>query len=202
VLQYGSYVEFHNNNMILNGTLESQGEHVNQSIWAYSGAPCDKWVEEGVTQGFHGQTAYLWYYAYNNTHGSLAGYHDFAAGYTVPDGTNHAYLLQFQSDNNTYSVFRDGVTIAANITGLGSGTCISAAGLEISNDGVHPLSNYEADTFDLVPLEWQDSNYATHVGWNTSSYWNDAPCGQGYTVPNCMNGVFYSSSHWADNKPN
>jgi len=49
-------------------------------------------------------------------------------------------------------------------------------------------------------LAWLDTSYRYHYGWN-GALWIDYPCGMGQVPPYCFNGVYYSASHWADNKP-
>ena len=191
--QFGSYAEFHSNNLLVNSALEQQGYHLNQSVWSYSGSPCSAWIETGVTQGYHGEVAYTWYWAFNDVNNNYA---DFKAGYTSPNGINHSYRLVYNGGSQ-YLAKRDGTQIGA-VPGLGAGSCISQAGFEAS--GGVGLNYYHADTFDLNPLLWQDTAYNYHTRWNTNQYWNDFPCGQ-YGSGFCFNGVFYSSSRWSDNKP-
>lgn len=193
VVQFGDYTEFHNNNMYFtNVASEQAGNHINHTLWTYSGSPCNEWIEEGVTQGYHGQVAYLWYWAYLNSD----SYDDFPAGYTTPNGTNHSYESLFNG-NGVFIVYRDGSPIAF-MNHLGAGTCTAQAGLEVSSG---QMSSTHSDTFSLDPLQWQDINSNWHVGWNTSQYWIDQPCGQGYSPPNCANGLFPNSNNWNDNKP-
>ena len=195
VLQYGDYTEFHNNNMYFTNADEQLGYHLNQTLWVYSGQPCNGWVEEGVTQGYHGAVQYEWYWAYATVAGT---YQDFAAGITSPNGTNHSYQISY-SGNNVTTAYRDGGFVGSmNLGPSSAGACQADAGLEVSR-GELPVTH--ADTFDDYPLEWQDSGGAWHVGWSIADYWNDAPCGAGYSQPACFNGVFYGSNHWADNKP-
>lgn len=175
------------------GYLEAQGNHINQSIWAYSGSPCNAWIEEGLTQGYQGNIWYTWYWAYSNTSGY---YQDFAAGTTTPNGTNHTYQLEFNG-NGTYGAYRDS-GLVGSVGGLGAGTCTAQTGQEVSQ-GMLPYVH--SDTFNMNPLQWQSMSGTWNYGWNTSQYWIDNPCGGGYSPPNCQNGTFYGASEWADNKP-
>lgn len=192
VVQRSDSVQFHNNTMRANSGALAAGYHVNETIWAYSGSPCGYWVEEGLTLGYHGITTPTWYYAKNNS----SGYADYQSNATSFNGTNHTYTLT-NVTGQSYNIYRDG-NLIAGFGNLGSGTCIGQTGLEISKGSAYPLSDFSTDTFDETPLTWTDTSNAGHTGWNTSQYWIDNPCG---SAPNCLNGVFYSSSHFANNKP-
>jgi hypothetical protein len=178
----------------MNGSLEAQGDHINHSIWAFSGSPCASWVEIGLTQGFQTQIAYTWYYAYQD----LAGHYKATKfNSTSPNGSNHAYHLVFDGGSE-YAFWLDGIRLST-ITNMGVGTCVSAGGLEVS--GIAD-PNYHSDTFNLNPLKWQDTSYNYHTGWDQSQYWIDQPCGQYPWTPGyCENAQFPTSSFWADNKP-
>lgn len=181
--QYGTYGEWHNNNMTMDHTLELSGNHINHTVWAASGSPCGLWVEGGVTQGYHGIIAYLWYFAYNNSN----GYADYIDAYTSPDGTNHSYYMQY-SGAGAYKIYRDGVN-KAYVANLGGGTCEGDVGLE--NTLVAGTTTH-SDTFDMTPMKYQDTGYGWHTGWaGTSSY-----------IDSGYNGIWYGSSHWADNTLN
>lgn len=192
--QYNDYTEFHSNTMTMNSTYEAQGYHINQSIWAYSGSPCNYWVETGVTQGYHTQIVYTWYHARS----SSFGYADYKSATTSPNGSNHSYELNYIG-NASYNILRDG-QILNGVSGLGYGTCMAAAGLEESKN-VTPNSGYRADTTDPTPLRWTDTVGGIHYGWNVNEWYIDYPCGQGQNPPNCFNGVYVNSNHWSDNKP-
>ena len=196
--QAGDYAEFHNNNMTVTSAYEAAGYHVNHSLWSYSGPACNAspayWVEEGITQGYHGQIAYLWYYAASTS----SGYSDFPAGYTTPDGTNHTYLLH-QASPGHYSVWRDSTNIA-NFTGLGTNICMGQTGLEISS-GYSTLNQFHSDQFDITNLQWQSLDNVWHpTGWPTSMFWVDYPC-SAYPAHYCTNQNYRSTTHWTDSKP-
>jgi hypothetical protein len=195
VAQEGDYTEWHNNNMYYTNGNYGSGGHINETIWAYSGSPCTAWVETGLTHGFHGSSAYEWYWAYSNTGGF---YQDFPAGNTSPDGTNHAYELLYVG-NGTYNVYRDFGSVGS-VGGMGQGTCIALTGGEVRSGD---MTVTHSDGFDNNPLQWESfGNNAWNYNWNTSQYWIDNPCGQqGYSSPNCFNGLFYSPSHYANSKP-
>jgi len=55
--------------MTMDPALESTGRFVGQAIWAYSGAPCNRFIEIGLTQGWHGEIAYVAYVAKVNADG-------------------------------------------------------------------------------------------------------------------------------------
>ncbi|MGH9122244.1 MAG: hypothetical protein ACRDYC_09930 [Acidimicrobiales bacterium] len=200
-LQYGDFTGYRNANMYFlpgDGYLESDGDHLNQSIWSYSGQPCDAWVEEGVTQGYHGVTEYTWYWAYQTTGGF---YDDFPAGLTSPDNSLHYYELAYVggASGTEWAVVRDEALVGTMDLGpTAGGACQGATGLEVSAN-IEP--DVHADTFNANPLQWEDGGGNWYFGWNTSEYWNDFPCGAGYNPPSCFNGVFYGSNSWADNKP-
>lgn len=204
--QYGDQVDFNLNNMVMNGTLESEGYHINQTLWTFSGSSCNDWVEQGVIQGFEGQVAYLWYYAYN----SVYGYNEYADGYTSPTGAAYTYYNQYNGVGadglGQYVMVRGPVGgpyyEIATVAGLGYGTCIAQAGLEESATSAPPDGNYRSDTFDLTGFVWDDPNGGIHTsGWNTMEYWTDYPCYNGQNPPDCLNGSFYGKSTWADNHP-
>lgn len=196
VAQYGDFTEFHNNNMYFtNLSYEESGGHINQTLWAYSGAPCSSWQELGLTQGYHGQVAYLWYWAYYNYTSNT--YQDFPLGYTSPNGTLHTYEILYDG-NAQYTAYLDYGAVGT-IGGLGYGTCIASTGLEVSN-GEMPVTH--SDTFTMNPLQWEGTNGVWNFGWNAGQYWVDNPCGAGYSPPNCANGTFNGSNNqWNDNKP-
>ncbi|WKK70308.1 hypothetical protein Q0F99_10390 [Rathayibacter oskolensis] len=194
---HGAFTNFHNNKLIVNGALEAQQYHANQSIWTYSSDACSAEIETGVTQGYHGQIAYVYYGAWvRNTY----GYGDTKLSYTSPNGTDHKYNLRYMGPNGSYegvfAAYRDNAQ-QFSVNHLGYGACQSEVGLELS--GGTSLSNYQVDTFDDVNTGWQDTSYVPHTGGLSGTY-NDRPCGV-YSVPNCMNGVLYSAAHWANNKP-
>lgn len=197
-VQYGDFTWFRNNTMAFtNPQLETVGQgHINQSIWAYSGSPCDAWIEMGLTQGFTNHYEYGYYAGFKNTF----GYFHAQYLYTAPlNGTLHSYQLSYDTvGTTTYSAFLDGQQVFT-INNLGYGTCTAEAGLEVSGG---MLATAHTSTFTLTPLEWQDTNGVWHVGWNTSQEWVTKPCYlQGYAPPNCMNGLYYRSDFWADNAP-
>lgn len=49
-------------------------------------------------------------------------------------------------------------------------------------------------------LAWYDTTMSLR-NWGTAYNWIDYPCGLGQNPPYCLNGVYNSSSQWADNKP-
>jgi hypothetical protein len=192
VAHNGAYTEFHNNYLSIDSTLIAQGYHINQTIWTYSGSPCSHWVEEGITKGYHGANVYAWYFAKNNS----AGYQDWQSNTTTADGSNHSYQL-VEAGSNSYSVYRDG-SLLLTAAGM-SGSCVSQAGLEITNAGFQ-LTYTTADTFNSTPLWARSLSGYWTVGWPGGHAWTDWPCGI-YSVPNCMNGTYYGTNQWSDNKP-
>lgn len=120
VTHYGSYAEWHSNMMLMDHALESTGRFVAHGIWAYSGAPCGQYfIEQGLSQGWQGQIAYVFYVAKVNVN----GYSDYNVGYTSPTAANVAYRLRYDG-NGSYSARRDGVQIMS-FGGFGYGTCMS-----------------------------------------------------------------------------
>jgi hypothetical protein len=97
-------------------------------------------------------------------------------------------------------VIRDGGEIAL-VGGLGAGSCLSSAGMEIGLPSGFSLSNFKGDTFDQNTLEYRNTGGSWNC-WSSNSAWNDIPCGAGFYIPNCMNGTFYNPHYWASNKPN
>jgi len=55
-----TYAEWHDNTMTASATWVPNGGHVSQSLFTYSGSPCNNWVEVGLTQGFNGSNIYTW----------------------------------------------------------------------------------------------------------------------------------------------
>ncbi len=210
VTQYGTYTQFHNNTMYFVGSygayLESIGYHINNSLWAYSGSPCDEWIEVGDVQGLDGTAGYFYYWTYSNAnHQPIA----ISAGSSSNNGTNHPYELLYMG-SATYSAWIDygdgrGLVKVGTASGLGYGTCISQSGLELSgNDSNDQLVYEHSDTFYHDPLQWEGTNGVWHSGWSLSDSWIDHPCGQGYSTPDCLNGSFTPPSNpndWGDNKP-
>ncbi len=180
-------------------SYEEAGGHINQTLWSYSDSPCSYWQELGLTQGYHGQVAYLWYWAYDTPGG---GYSDFPVGYTTADSSLHSYEILYDG-SGTYTAYLDFGSVGT-IGGLGAGACIAQTGLEVSN-GEMPVTH--SDTFDMNPLQWENTSGRWNFGWSQSDYWIDNPCGQqGYSSPNCANGTFCnngvcSSNQWLNNKP-
>lgn len=195
VVENASYTEFHNNTMTFLGSyglsLEtSMGWHINHTLWAYSGSPCNEWMEIGDTQGNGPGTPAIYkagYYYYWGMDVPGFGYHGYIIGNSNNNGTNHSYEL-LNDENGYYSAYLDGSWVGtAGI--LGHGTCIAQAGEELSGND-YGYGNYLAfqhsDSFENFPLDWLDTSNTWHLGWNTNQYWYDHPCNIGYTAPNCL----------------
>jgi hypothetical protein len=199
---YGLRAQWHNNWMTMDPALIAAGDHVNHALWAYSGSPgCGDWAEIGVTRGFQGQDVYTYYEAASTAFGVATIQIKTPAA--TWDGTNHTYATTDDGGGtyDAWSVYLDGVQ-ENQFTGLGQGSCVGQAGLEISgyNNPNPPDSRTHSDTFDLTPLERRDSFGGAWVSGWTGHYFIHFPCG---TYPNlqCFNGVYNSGSYWADNKP-
>lgn len=185
----------------MNNALVAAGEHENISIVSWSNSPCVAWVEQGLTQGFHSQIFYGWYWAYDLDGGPYS-YRDFQSAGAINDGSNHTYDLKYLGafgNGGRYQWLRDGGQVDVQ-DGFGFGTCTSSVGLEFSNTGT-PNGDYRADTFDIQPLTWTDVSGVPHTGWNMNEWYIDYPCDGTNVPPGCLNGVYYSPSYWATNKP-
>ena len=176
----------------------ASGDHINESVWAFSGSPCGDSVEVGLTYGFEGGAYYGWYYADTTGAGQYAHF----IGSQYADGSDHIYTIAYDGASGSggeYSVYIDGADYA-NIgdIGLGYGTCQGMIGLESSTP---PSSNTSANTFNDTPLYWEN----TSGGWSSSfisTYYVPYPCGLygNRSGPACFNGAEYSSSYWANNQ--
>lgn len=198
VTHFGLYALWNSNWMRVDPSLIAIGAHINHGIWSYSGAPCDRFVEIGITRGWKGNDLYGWYIAVDNKY----GYDDAFLATTTWDGQTHTYHLQYDgapSDEGRYSYWLDGSRVTY-IDGLGYGSCIGQGGLEISRVTAPPDNRFRSDTYDFTPMGWYDTNRQHRSGWNTSHFIVQYPCGS-YPEPSCMNGLYYGPSHWADNKP-
>jgi hypothetical protein len=185
----GIYTQFTNQSE----KAASVPQHVNNSIWLYSGTPCsggsNSWVEAGLIKGYFTGNPYAQYYAAYFPNGSKSV---FKGANQSPDGTSHSYELEW-SGGNGYLVYIDGA-LKLSETGLGNGAgCMAQTGLETSALG----TGYSAASTDHSPLKWADTSYNVHSDWNTSKYWNDIPCG---SPPGCMDGSFPGGdpNQWTD----
>lgn len=197
--QYGTYTEFKNVSL----TVPSSPNHnfLANGLWSYSTCAEDTWVEQGYSRGdgITGGTAYHFYWAANDPY---SGFYEGLSSASA-DNLNRAYRNVFQGVYYTgiYDIIRNGVTVkSVGLQGTG-GTCVSQSGMEAGNPngGGNLLAGQTSSTFANSPLAWQDTSYAYHYGWNTADYWIDNGC---YNPPssNCLNGIFYGSSNWSDNK--
>lgn len=194
VVQVGTYAEWHSNYLWMDAARLDEGNFLQNGLWALSGDPCgSSWVETGVTRGFQGDHNYQWFIAWNRP---STGYGEYSDGKTGWDGSNHSYHIHYIGDG-TYEVYRDGAWRFQGIN-YGFGTCRSDVGLESSLD---PSVSFEAHWFDSTPLWWQDTTRVWHYGWS-GTYYRTHPCWEGGRVPpNCYNGHYPSTAHWAANKP-
>jgi hypothetical protein len=193
----GAYGEWHSNNMTVDFALESQGAHINHTLWMYSSSPCTSFVELGVTRGFLGEHAYRFYYAVeDNRYGIINMY---GSDYTSPDGINHTYWVRYDGSQQ-FSLLRDGLVIAVFGAGSGQGFggCLAEAGLEVSAVTAPPDSRFHSDTFDLTNLKY--GNASGWWVWPSSDSWIDWPCGHAQNPPNCLNGIYATQGYWQDNK--
>jgi hypothetical protein len=176
----------------------SSGDHINESLWAFSGSSCQDSVEVGLTYGFGGGAYFGWYYADTTSSGQYARFISNQAS----DASEHSYALVYdgQSANGgEYSVYIDGADYAnlGNI-GLGNGTCQSMVGLE---ETTAPDSGYFADTFNDTPIYSRDNSGNWSRDWGSYSWYISDPCGTfGNTPPACFYGASYSSSSWSNSK--
>lgn len=131
------------------------------------------------------------------------GYHGQIIGSSDNSGNNHAYELLYLG-SGTYGAYLDFSSVGS-ASGLGGGTCISQAGLELSgNDSADYLAYQHADEFDDNPLQWESSGGTWNSGWSLSETWQDHPCGvNGYTTPDCLNRWWVNNSNndFANDKP-
>jgi hypothetical protein len=211
VVQNADYTEFTNSTMyFLNDfgygvILELAGWHINHTLWAYSGSPCTSWVEIGDSQGSgiaSPPTPEPGYYYYLSTDSPTYGYSGIIIGSSDNSGSNHSYEL-VNGQNSYYAGFLDG-TYVGYAGGLGYGTCYAQAGEELSGNDYsygNALSIQYSASFLNYPLDWLDTSNSWHLGWNTSQYWYDHPCGVGFVSPNCLNLSFIASYELATSKP-
>lgn len=195
VTQHGTEAEFHNNYMWMDSGTVNQSNFIAHVLWANSGNPCGQyWVEAGITYGYSAATLYIHYFARN----SVRGYAQWSDGPpTTWDGSNHTYRLKYDSPG-VYTIYRDGVQKLRE-DGFGFGTCVSEVGLENS---IQPDWRTVSHTFDAIPLRWQNTSNQWILGWTAiRDGFVNQPCGAGWNPPNCYHGVWYSTTHWADNKP-
>lgn len=204
-VQSAVHAEWHNNGLFVNNALITDPNiqaHENVTIVSWSNSPCVAWVEQGLTEGFHGQIFYGWYWAWD-TDGTIYSYRDFQSAGAINDGSNHTYDLKYLGPGvggGRYQWLRDGGQVDVQ-DGFGFGTCTSSVGLEVSRTSTPPNGDYRADTFDIQPLTWTDMSGIPHTGWNMNEWYIDYPCDGTNVPPNCLNGIYYSPSYWATNKP-
>jgi hypothetical protein len=197
-------VQWHRNSITLPLADQQAGGHINHSIWFYMGSPCNDFVETGLTRGYvnaDSTSGYQWYTGWAVPADLI--FEAYPDGTTTASGTNDVYAAAWNG-GSSYSVIRD-LSARLTVTGLPSGgSCIAQSGLEVQKaPGSNPtlyMADGHADTFDATPLQYHHGGVWIS-GWDTTEYWQDRPCGAGYSSPTCLNGVFYGSNHWADNKP-
>ena len=218
---YGVYAEWSNEPMMVTDAAANTGAHVNHTLWTDAGINgCDRFVEIGLTRGFgSAPAAYGWYYGYRDVARGTMPALAFWIGNTSEDHSTSRYWLRYNSGDE-YSILMDkndglGMQHLARFSGIGVGSCRSNAGMEEQTMKVGgfpeiPDANHVgSSTFHLVNLKYQTvpydgSGYETFLAnntqlWPTNYQWIDFPCGQGFTYPNCFNGVHVSPSHWSDN---
>lgn len=86
--------------------------------------------------------------------------------------------------------------------GLGYGSCIAQAGLEVSRYGSGVQSGYVSYTMNHDTY-WYDQNRQGKGGWaqGTERRYQQYPCYLGQVPPNCLNGQWNSGVQWSANKP-
>jgi hypothetical protein len=97
----------------------------------------------------------------------------------------------FEAEINTH--------VYVTVGTLGAAGCIGATGLEATkNEFIHEF----ATTNTPEPLRWENTSGTWSTGWTTSDFYVNYGCGIGTNKPpTCMNGTYYGSNHWSDNKP-
>ncbi len=140
--------------------LEYQGWHINHTLWAYSGAcPQDNtWIEIGDTQGGGPGNDYApgYYYYWAYTTNWPYNYSGFIIGPSDNSGNNHAYELLYVG-SATYQAWytnsSNQFVEAAQVGGMGYGTCTGQAGEELSGqDGNDNLYLQHSDDFVNYPF--------------------------------------------------
>ena len=152
----------------------------------------------GAESGFN---QYFWYTAKKVV--STGNYTATKLGAEAQDSTiTHRYDLDYLGTRpgalgGIYAIRRDGLEyVDVSDQGVG-GSCISQVGLA---SNVLPYSAWFTGTFDATSTYWRDTGSLLHTDFGYSS-WVDNACGQGYTTPNCFNGVYYGIDWWSSNKP-
>ena len=213
--QYGTYAEWNSNPQAgFPAFLAAHpGVHINRSIWAYSKCDLTAFVETGFWTDSTGTTHF--YSAAKDLVGGTPLPNYIA---TVPqDGSHHIYRVSFEGPTaygGKYAVWIDGINRAVYYAQGLSGTCLSQAGLEISQISCtsqppdpwgrvySPDACWAANDTTQGSLAWQDNSYGYHWGWDTSQYWIDWPCYPRslLVLPNCIVGNFVGNSKWKTQK--
>lgn len=158
----GIYGHWHNNNMYLDNYSGSQ--HINSEMWLSVGSTA--WVETGLTNADTssdpnpcGCTAYQVFWDDVSASGNY--YAHFIAN-TVPDGTDHWYMIVRGSSANQWNVYYDGyLQGVSTVTGAWTGTR-QAIGGELATNS---MSNAHMDWFQMT-AEFRDGagNWYTSNG--------------------------------------
>jgi hypothetical protein len=175
---------FDNNSMTTNG---KNYNHVNNSLWLYSGSTClANEAEIGFKNNFLNDEEYGWYTDEVINHVET----DHFISYSSADGSSHSYEIEYIGSGDFETILDN--NSAAIWGGLGDGGCEAQTGLETTALG----SSFTAAAFNHTPLKWEDASDTWHSGWSTSDYWIDNPCG---SAP-CLNGTFVggSNNEWSD----
>ena len=198
--QFGVEDTFQYATMAMSSSDISAGYHINNTLWGY-GTGCgistveNDWVEVGYTLGFHKTGGYHIYWATVQ----FGNYGDGVYANVTADGSYHVFDVYGESNN--FAATLDGRTVVTAQNGLGDFICQGQAGLEVSLNAFDKSSTW-ANTFVNKPLRWEDSSLTWHGAWpSTSNLWIDRGCGSTWKAPDCLNGIYYSTSYWADNKP-
>ena len=174
-------------------------------MWLYTQQDEHKWVEIGLRNGFADWNpcvciAYAVFWA---EYDGVTQRSHWIANET-PDGTNHTYQIKRQGTSSNWDAYRDFVYRGTSAYQTSSIAYEHQVGLEITRHCTPTCevvgSWAHADTFDSY-AQVLNPNTSQWYYWPYHNYWIDQPCGQGWSVPNCLNGFAYQTYEWSDNKP-
>lgn len=206
-VMYAAMVDFHSNRLYITKTRWKDTAAINQTLWLYSTSPCTGWQEVGIAETSKYSTyktapLYTWYTAWKSPDGT---YHTTKLPSVTggPNGVNHRYEIAYLGGRHYEAVITKTIAHGETET-LGYGGCEAAAGAEATSN-VTNFSNEFATTFTITPLKWESTTDVWHTDWTTKEFY----VGKGCTLPKtnplkppeCMNGTYYGSNEWADNKP-
>lgn len=201
---YITETKFSQYTMTMPDYLVDAGNHILQGLWTYSGSPCTSFVEQVYVYGldYHRYYEYALVRRYETPPPGQPSYQHYPDGVTSNSGEYVMFQTEYTSDT-TWRMWR-GASLRAQFSGggLGYGSCIAQAGLEVSRYGSGVQSGYVSYTMNHDTY-WYDQNRQGKGGWaqGTERRYQQYPCYLGQVPPNCLNGQWNSGVQWSANKP-